>query len=74
MRVHASFDENGDIIALAEIVEEGDDRVGVRPVPGEDRKVAEFAVPDECVGKPLAELAARYRVEDASGGPRLARR
>ncbi|MFI0737459.1 hypothetical protein ACH4PU_04985 [Streptomyces sp. NPDC021100] len=74
MRVHAVFDENGDILALAEVVEEGDDRIGVRPVPGDDRKTAEFAVPDECVGKPLATLADRYRVEDASGGPRLTRR
>ncbi|KUM96752.1 hypothetical protein AQI88_09610 [Streptomyces cellostaticus] len=71
MRVQAAFDEDGHIIALAEIVAEGDDRLGVRLVPCADRKLAELTVPGECVGEPLAELAARYRVEDAPEGARL---
>ncbi|ANP48714.1 hypothetical protein J2Z21_007139 [Streptomyces griseochromogenes] len=71
MRVHAAFGADGHIIALAEIVAEGDDRLGIRLVPGEDRKLAELTVPGECVGRPLAELAARYRVEEAADGPRL---
>lgn len=74
MRVHAAFDEDGRIIALAEIVAEGDGRLGVRLVPGEDRTLAELTVPCECIGEPLAELAARYRVEDGPNGPRLALR
>ncbi|MGK5641280.1 hypothetical protein ACSNOK_23630 [Streptomyces sp. URMC 126] len=74
MRVHAAFDENGEILALAEIVEEGDDRVGVRLVPGDDREVADFTVPDDCAGKPFSELVARYRVDRGSKEPRLTRR
>lgn len=74
MRVYAAFRDDGQIIALAEIIEEGDERIGVRLLPGEDRKIAEFTVPPEYTGKPFAELATRYRVEDAPDGPRLARR
>ena len=74
MRVHAAYREDGQIVALAEIVEEGGERMGIRLMPGDDQKVAEFTVPADYADRPFAELVAHYRVEDAAEGPRLMRR
>ncbi|HET9380813.1 MAG TPA: hypothetical protein VFP69_08280 [Streptomyces sp.] len=72
--MHAEFQEDGTIVALAEIIEEGDDRLGVRLRPGDGRRVAELSVPAEYVDRPFSELVAQYRVREVSGGsPRLVR-
>ncbi|MFH8972459.1 hypothetical protein [Streptomyces sp. NPDC017890] len=68
MRVHAEFQEDGTIVALAEIIEEGDDRIGIRLHPSDGRKVAEFVVPPEYVDKPFSELVAQYRVREVPDG------
>ncbi|MCP3822709.1 hypothetical protein NLX86_32885 [Streptomyces sp. A3M-1-3] len=72
MRAYAAFREDGQIVALAEIIEEGDERIGVRLLPGEDSKIAELELPPEWTERPLAEMVARYRVEYAPDGHRLA--
>ncbi|MFG2221660.1 hypothetical protein [Streptomyces sp. NPDC048644] len=74
MRVEASFGKDGNIIALAEIVEEGDERVRIRLVPSDDRRIAELEVPPEYDGRPFAELAARFTVVEAPDGPKFAPR
>ncbi|MFE5330321.1 hypothetical protein ACFRCG_28430 [Embleya sp. NPDC056575] len=68
MRVQASYGEDGSIIALAEIIEAGDDRVRVRLRPSEDRKIAELEVPPEYADRPFADLAARFKVTESPDG------
>lgn len=71
MRVHAAFDKDGRVIALAEIVEADGERVGVRLLPSEDRTIGQLEVPSGYVDKPLSELVAHYRVEEGPRGPRF---
>jgi hypothetical protein len=74
MRVYAAYEDDGRIVALSEIVEDGDERISVRIRPGDEGKVAELDVPQGFEESPFAELAERYRVDTGPGGPRFALR
>ncbi|MFG2111129.1 hypothetical protein ACGFRB_00565 [Streptomyces sp. NPDC048718] len=78
MRVYAAYDADGRIMALSEIVEDGE-RVTCVPLPpgvgpGDERRegaggagVVELVVPDGFEKRPLRELAEAFRVDAGSG-------
>ncbi|SHG24819.1 hypothetical protein [Streptoalloteichus hindustanus] len=71
MRVHAAYQKDGRIVAIAEIVEDGDERLAVRLLPDDEHEVVEVEVPREFDDKPFAELVERFRVRSGPEGPTL---
>ena len=66
MRVHVAYEQDGSIVALAEIEENPTGGIACRPVPGDGQAVAEADVPEEFTELPLSHLLKSLR---ASAGP-----
>ncbi|GAA3191259.1 MULTISPECIES: hypothetical protein [Streptomyces] len=78
MRIKALYEPDGTIIAMAELRDGAEVRPELLPSPSSahpgEQRVAELEIPDEFRERPLAEVAAGFRVEPAPEGVRLARK
>ncbi|MFD9814559.1 hypothetical protein [Streptomyces sp. NPDC059080] len=78
MRLKALYEPDGTIIAMAEIRDHEEGHLELRPPSSAEhpteQQVADLDVPDEFRERPLAEVAAGFRVESTAEGVRLSRK
>ncbi|WP_329563131.1 hypothetical protein [Kitasatospora sp. NBC_01266] len=71
MRVHVAYEQDGRIVALAEIEDQPAGNMVIRPVAGGGRSVVEAEVPTEYADFSLAGLIDRLRVDTGAATPTL---
>ncbi|MFE7316533.1 hypothetical protein ACFU7T_26080 [Streptomyces sp. NPDC057555] len=71
MRVHVAYEQDGSIVALAEIEENPTGGIACRPLPGDGQSVAEAEVPREFTDLPLSQLLKNLRVSERPEGVQL---